>query len=170
MSMNKRPHPLPNPPMSTLHTPDIFNTPRPSCSSASHSQAILGTRLHQGNIINTNHITKTREVWKRLYLRRIKVKFLVCVVLCKPFAKQTETELQTHHSQKSSESTVPMKPFTSSSVHTLLEGTSNGSMPVKCQITTRGRSSTASKRPTNPAEEESIILYLKCHIDSFKSA
>ena len=110
-----------------------------------------------------------RKVWKRQKAEKLKMDQRHNSSFRKVFSKQTGTELQTHHSQKSSESTVPMKPFTSSNVHTLLEGTSNSSMPVRSQIISRGRSSTASNRPTNPAEDREKGSLLKCHIDSFKN-
>ena len=57
----------------------------------------------------------------------------------------------TYHNQSSSERTVPTKPLTRSSVHTLeLGGNSNFSIPVRSQIRTSGSRRRKSNSPTNP--------------------
>ena len=63
----------------------------------------------------------------------------------------TRTRTHTYHNQSSSDNTVPMKPFTNSSVHTrLVGGSSNGSISVKCHRATTGSMIMASINPTKP--------------------
>lgn len=69
-----------------------------------------------------------------------------------------------HHSQRSSDNTVPMKPFTNNKVHTrLVGGSSNDSMCVKCHIATTGRMIIPSISPTNPSDDKytnyAMVLY-----------
>lgn len=57
----------------------------------------------------------------------------------------------THHSQRSSDKTVPKKPFTNSNVHTrLVGGNSNDSIENKSHNATTGIMMIPSINPTNP--------------------
>ena len=68
--------------------------------------------------------------------------------------------LFTHHSQRSSDKTVPMKPLINSKVHTrLVGGSSNCSMRNKCHNATNGNITTASISPTNPSDNKYIHKY-----------
>lgn len=68
----------------------------------------------------------------------------------------------THHSQRSSDKTVPTKPFINNRVHTrLVGGSSNTSIPVKCHTTTNGSIIRPSISPTNPSSENYTIYWFK---------
>ena len=71
---------------------------------------------------------------------------------------ELNSKISPYHSQRSSESTVPTKPFTSNSVHTSELGNSSTSSFVKCHSTRRGERRTTSNRPTKPGEIKAIIL------------